>query len=222
MHKSRHLSTALLLFSLWGCGGEQPELKAKEYKGRFEDKVQGISFTCPEKWEVRENIHGQRVIARSPLEAAQDGFQENLVVTGPILSADLSSAFEKVGSDLQSQLKDFKEHARSTSQLDFSHKLEGQTLKARSYLLAGAQEQQFWLYTFTSTDSEFARWEKPFQAIAATFRQPLVSSTPTPTPAASATPEASPRPLSTLTPGPPASSPTPQGSATPLARPQGP
>ncbi len=194
-----------LLFLLWGCGGAQPDLKAKEYKGRFEDKAQGVSFTCPEKWEVRENIHGQRVIARSPLESRQDSFQENLVVTGPLPGKSQQEVRDQVVQDLKSQLTKFAEEKSDNDSLDYVHELDGQSLKCRSYVLPGAKDGEFWLYTLNSTAKEFVRWEKPFAEISSTFHKPIVEFSPTPsqsaTPATTATPEASVTPAATATPG---------------------
>lgn len=192
-----------LLFLLWGCGGDQPDLKAKEYKGRFEDKVQGVSFTCPEKWEVRENIHGQRVIARSPLESRQDRFQENLVVNGPLKGDSQPEVVEQVTQDLKSQLTKFSEEKGEGDGFEYLHQQEGQALKCRSYVLPGAKSGEFWLYTLSSTADDFARWDKPFREISATFHKPIVEVSPTPaatgTPAATATPALTATPVVTPT-----------------------
>jgi len=220
---------ALLLSLLWGCGGAQPDLKAKEYKGRLEDTSIGLSFQCPESWEVRENVDGHRAIARSPLEGPQDTFQENMVVTGP-LKGSLSEVRTRVEGELK-KLKGFKLLAAPQDIVDFDHQTNGLQLHCRTYLQARPLGG-FWMVSFTSTSSDFARHENAFVGIMANFGKPLAPQT-SPTPATSpsanpseapisATPEtpATSTPVPLASPGdssPPATSNTPMATSTPAA-----
>jgi hypothetical protein len=220
----------LLLGVLWGCGGSQPDLKAKEYKGMFQDKAAGLSLRCPEKWEIRENVEGHRVIARSPLESRQDNFQENLVVTGPIQAGTVEEALAAVETDLQGKLDGYKKLDSSVpGALAYTHLLKGVALQCRAHFQPNPKGG-FWLLLFTSTTADFNRFQGEFDGIVATFGQPLPEITPSPTPGASSSPTTAPTagqvevpPESTpagatATPAPASATPA-QASATPAVAP---
>lgn len=212
-------SAFLILLFLCGCGGSPTDLKAKEYKGRLEDRAQGLAFQCPEKWEIRENVHGHRAIGRSPRENPKDAFQENVVVSGPLTGTSAEEVLAASQTQLAKELKGYKQLSATATQLDFVHEQQGQKLRCRQ-LLHPHPKGGFWVVTFSSSEAEFARWEPEFGKIWASFGAPLPAASATPTPAASppatpavvatpapvATPVATPRP--TLTPG--ASSPSPK------------
>jgi hypothetical protein len=218
MLNRKHLAPLVLLTLLYGCGGAQPDLKAKEYKGRLEDKALQLSFQCPEKWEVRENVMGHRAIARSPLESPTDDFQENMVVTGP-----LKGTLAEVRSHCESEFKKLKDYQTLPSPsdiLDFDHQRDGLKLHCRAYLQA-RPGGDFWMVSFTSTAADFPRHEAEFVAIMATFGKPLPPLTPSPTPALSgsatpaATPVATATPTAEATPGSGTPTPAAVDSATP-------
>ena len=56
MFNRKHLVPLALLLTLFGCGGNPGNMKAKEYKGHFEDEKQGLIFQCPTSWDIRENV----------------------------------------------------------------------------------------------------------------------------------------------------------------------
>ena len=185
----KHISWFCLLI-LVGCGGQPTDLKPKEYRGRFEDKKDGISFVCPGRWEVREFVHGSRVICRSAPENAQDTFQENLVVGGPIPGKTVEEARQQAAADLKAQLTDYQEQVTSPQAIDFTHTQNGQKLRAHAQFLAHPGGG-FWMATLTSTDADYKRWEWDFNNILNSLGKPL----PTPTPAPKAkTPSPTPAP----------------------------
>jgi len=211
MLNRRHLAPLVLLSLLWGCGGAQPDLKAKEYKGRLEDKKMELTFQCPPKWEVRENVNGHRAIARSPLESPKDNFQENMVVSGP-LKGTLPEVRGRCESEFK-KLKDFKALPSPSDIVDFDHERDGLKLHCRVYLQA-RPSGDFWMVSFTSTAADFPRHEPEFVAIIATFGKPLPADSPSPAPAASG----SPAPASTAIPASPTASPV-AATATPAPAP---
>ena len=238
MLKRRLWAPLVLLSLLWGCGGSQTNLKAKEYNGRLEDKEMALSFQCPATWEVRENVSGHRAIARSPLESPQDDFQENMVITGP-LKGSLQEVHDRCESEFK-KLQDYKPLSSPPDILDFEHQRDGMKLHCRAYL-EPRPAGDFWMVSFTSTAKDFQKHEAEFVAIMSTFGKPLPELPPTPTPGVSGTPAASPTAAASATPtaaalATPTSSPLPatpvasstpapapapaaSGSATPTARP---
>ena len=134
MLNHKHLVPLALLLILFGCGGNPANMKAKEYKGHFEDSKQGLIFQCPTSWDIRENIEGHRVIARSPLEKASgDKFQENLIVTGPLPATSLEDIHAQCETDFK-KLEHYQALGAPPDILDFDYQFKGQDLHARAYL----------------------------------------------------------------------------------------
>ncbi len=214
----------LLLASLFGCGGQPTDIKAKEYKGHFEDKNDGLFFSCNTTWEVRENIQGQRVIARSPREGANDPFQENLVISGPYAGETEAEA----RATAQAQLAKLPGFAlKGEDPLDFVHQQQKLNLRCQAAFIKNPKGG-YWMATFTSTDVHFpakvAEWDKiratmSGQKTAAPATPVVASPTPavklTATPAA--TPKASATPAVVPTATPKVSAPVTKPTATPAA-----
>lgn len=209
-----------LLLSLFGCGGRAGNMKAQEYKGHFEATKEGLVFQCPTSWDIRENVEGHRVIARSPLESKTDTFQENLVVSGPVPAASLEEMHTKAESELK-KLDHYQAQAAPADVLDFDYQFNGQDLHGRAYLLKLKDKNEYWLAQFTDARADFPGHEAAFVQIMASWGM-APGTTPTPvvnvpssaTPAASPTPEGSTTPAETST---PAASATPVTPATPVA-----
>lgn len=236
MLNHRHLVPLALLLTLFGCGGRAGNMKAKEYKGHFEVAKEGLLFQCPTSWDIRENVEGHRVIARSPLESKSDTFQENLVVSGPVAATSLEEMRTKAETELK-KLDHYQALASPADVLDFDYQFSGQELHGRTYLLKLKDKNEYWLAQFTDAKADFPTHEAAFVQIMASWglapgetatpivNVPVGTATPaasgTPTPAVSATPSApdtatpaaSPTPAISGTPTPSAPSPTPSASA---------
>lgn len=202
----------LLLAILCGCGGRNTNLKASEYRGKFQDQQIGLSFVCPERWEVRENVQGHRVVARSPLENRQDPFQENLVVSAVPGAQDTAAALMQAESDFKAKLEGFQRletPGAASDVLLFQHQLKGQQLQCRAHFLANPRGG-VWMLLFTSTAKDFPRWQTEFDNIAASFGKTIPELLHSPTPGV-----ATETPAGTETPAPSAS----QTPSTPTATP---
>ncbi|MFN8611033.1 MAG: hypothetical protein U0931_26055 [Vulcanimicrobiota bacterium] len=230
MLNRRHLVPLALLLTLFGCGGRAGNMKAKEYKGHFEDPKQGLIFQCPTTWDIRENVEGHRVIARSPREGQADKFQENLVVSGPVAAASLEAMHTQAENEFK-KLDHYQAQAAPPDILDFDYEFKGQALHARAYLSKVKDKNEFWLAQFTDDKGDFPTHEAVFVQIMSSWGQapgstptPIVNTAPSGTPegsptpptAATATPSASATPAASLT---PAQSPPPPASATPARTP---
>lgn len=226
MLNHKQLVPLALLLILFGCGGNPANMKAKEYKGHFEDSKQGLIFQCPTSWDIRENIEGHRVIARSPLEKEKgDKFQENLIVTGPLPAASLQEIHARCEADFK-KLDHYQALGGLADILDFDYQYNGQDLHGRAYLSKLKDRNEYWVAQFTDAKADWPAHEAVFVQVMATFGMapgatptPIVNVVPTETPGATATPvgtatpEASVTPLVTAT---PVASPTPVAPATPL------
>lgn len=227
MLNRRHLVPLALLLTLFGCGGNPASMKAKEYKGHFEDAKDGLIFQCPTSWDIRENIEGHRVIARSPLDQAKgDKFQENLIVSGPVAAASLDEMHAQAEAEFK-KLDGYQAQAGTADILDFDYKFNGQDLHSRAYLNKVKDKNAYWLVQFTDAKADFPSHEAAFVQIMATWGlQPGASPTPVANPPASGTPApASPTPAVSSTPAAtpsasasPAPAVTPAASATPATR----
>lgn len=198
-------------------------MKAKEYKGHFEDAKQGLIFQCPTSWDIRENVEGHRVIARSPLDKAKgDKFQENLIVSGPLAAASLDEMRAQAEAEFK-KLDHYQSLPAPSDILDFDYQFNGQDLHGRAYLSKLKDKNEYWLLQFTDAKADFPAHEATFVEIVATFGVPAGSS-PTPvinppaatvTPAVSATPAATATPVVSATPALATPTPAPAVSATP-------
>ena len=226
MLNHKQLVPLALLLTLFGCGGNPANMKAKEYKGHFEDSKQGLIFQCPTSWDIRENIEGHRVIARSPLEKAKgDKFQENLVVTGPVSATSLEEVHAQCEAEFK-KLEHYQALPGLPDILDFDYQFKGQDLHARAYLIKLKDKNDYWVMQFTDAKADWPAHEAVFVQVMSTFGMapgatptPVVNIVPTETPGTSATPAGTATPEATATPvttATPPSSPTPMGSATPL------
>jgi len=231
MFNRRHLVPLALLLTLFGCGGNAASMKAKEYKGHFEDAKQGLIFQCPTSWDIRENVEGHRVIARSPLEKDKgDKFQENLIVSGPVAAASLDEVRAQAEVEYK-KLDHYQSLAAPADILDFDYQFNGQDLHSRVYLNKIQDKNEYWLVQFTDAKADFPSHEAAFVGIMATWglqpggtptpivNGPPASATPaaTQTPAATATPvvTATPAAVATATPVVTTPTPAPAASATP-------
>jgi hypothetical protein len=197
-------------------------MKAKEYKGHFEDAKQGLIFQCPTSWDIRENVQGHRVIARSPRDPKEDKFQENLVVSGPFPAASLEEMHALAESDLK-KLDHYQALPATNDILDFDYQFDGQELHGRAYLWKIKDKNEYWLAQFTDSKADWPAHEAVFVEIMSSWGMapgttptPIVQTVPTATPAASETPVASSTPMTSPT---PAATPTPVTSPTPVTQP---
>lgn len=228
MLNRRHLVPLALLLTLFGCGGRAGNMKAQEYKGHFEAAKEGLVFQCPTSWDIRENVEGHRVVARSPLEGKNDKFQENLVVSGPIPATSLEDMRAKAETELK-KLDHYQAQASPADILDFDYQFSGQELHGRAYLLKLKDKDEFWLAQFTDARADFPTHEAAFvQVMASWGLAPGSTATPvvnapaaTDTPAASATAapaaSATPTPVLSATPSAPGTSTPAAASSTPSA-----
>ena len=223
MFKRRHLVPLALLLTLFGCGGSTANMKAKEYKGHFEDAKQGLIFQCPTSWDIRENVEGHRVIARSPLEKDKsDKFQENLILSGPVAAASLDEVRAQAEADYK-KLDHYQSLAAPADILDFDYQFNGQDLHSRVYLNKIRDKNEYWLVQFTDAKADFPGHEAAFVGIMATWGlQPGASPTPivngppaSATPVVTQTPAATATPVATATPAATTPTPAPAASATP-------
>ena len=225
MLNRRTLVPLALLLTLFGCGGGGGNMKAKEYKGHFEDAKQGLIFQCPTSWDIRENVEGHRVIARSPRDPKEDKFQENLVVSGPIAAASQEEIHGKAEAEFK-KLDHYQAQPAPGDILDFDYQFEGQDLHGRAYIWKIKDKNEYWLAQFTDAKADWPAHEAVFVQIMSSWGmapgttptpivQPAVQTSPSATPAAvTATPAANSTPVASAT---PVASPTPAATATPTS-----
>lgn len=237
MGKPVFLLLFLLILATACAGGAGVSFERLDPKGVYRNEEEGFCLKAPEDWEVRERFEGSTVVFLSP---AGDRFRENLIVRiEPLPPETTVQEFQNQKLEaLAAEVESFKvvEEGETEGRLwvTYNHQMADLELRVLAYFVIPEAEDQRKgvVLVFTAPTPVFSKWEGKFHEIASNLifdlsRCPKVAETPggpevpvwvdTPSPAPAA--EAS--PVGDVTPSTPRLGPAPESpTATPDAAPE--
>ena len=138
----------------------------------------GFSIDLPRHWEKREGLDGSVIAAVTPLEGADDAWQENVNVTvGPMPEDVTLDKYLRLNMGLMQQfLPNFEQRGygditigrRKGQWVDYTYDIETYRLQTLMYLVE--KDGMVYIITFTGEAKSFPAYVKTFRRIVKSFR----------------------------------------------------
>jgi hypothetical protein len=180
------LPVLCVLLLLAGCSRSKMKMVKRDYHGHFTSVAGGFYMHVPDNWEIRENLQGQVVVARSLPENSHE-FRENITVRQPVPGVNATDARDQAVAELSKGFPDaksssFKEVGRGDGPdgskfVSYTYTIDGDNLWARSYFYPASPGLV--MLTCTTTAARAAVWTPQFEKIVSDFK---LGSDPSPEP----------------------------------------
>lgn len=158
-------------------------LSAENLNERYTSEDAGFSIQFPYKWEVRQGIMGNDMVAMAPTLDLEDLFRENANIIFAKLDVEISKDqyYSYNMNSLAQLLTDFDLEENEDVNLDgevvkrivFTHTMGIVNAKVLQYLVLVGNKA--FVLTFTADPLDFDRFRPSFEEIAQSFKFPPVS-----------------------------------------------